>query len=283
MKNNVGQKLITDRSEKSIGKYLDEIRNNESLSREEEYRLSILIKKGDNRALNKLIEANLKYVITEAKKYQTGVIPLSELIAQGNEGAIEAAKRFDGEKGFKFITYMKPWIKQSILAYISKYGRKITIPQNQVTLYNKIRKYRENYQQSNGFYPPTQEVAEYLDESYKNVDFLINKLRSVISIDNTYANDSNSTVGDYIEDSSLGKPTDKLMSESTRIDICRILGKLPQREREIIKMIFGIDYTREYYMDEVANKFNITTERIRQIKRESIGKLKSLMIENNII
>ena len=205
------------------------------------------------------------------------------MIAQGNLGAIKAAKEFDGTKGFKFITYLIPWVKQSILKYLTEYGRKIRLPVNQLTLYSNIRKFRENYHQDNGIYPSINEISIALNEKYDNINFLVNILKNVVSMNNKISHDNNSTIGDYIEDTLLKGPTDKLMDESLQINLDRVLCKLPDRDKEIVKMLFGIKYNHEYSLDSVGEKFNITRERVRQIKESALKELRILITKNNVI
>lgn len=283
MSSNFNQKLITDRTEKSVEKYLDDIRDTKPLTREEEVELSRRIKEGDEKALHKLIEANLKYVVTEAKKYQSGLIPLSELIAQGNIGAIEAAKRYDGEMGNKFITYLKQWTHQSIMQYLTDYGRQLRLPANQYALLGKIRKFKESYYQSNGEYPGTDIIAKELDVDFDKVYFLGNKLRSVVSIDSTLSNDGDSTVGSTIEDTYSESPADGLMNESLRIGMDRVIEQLSPRDKGIVRKLFGIGYNREFSLDEVAEDYDITRERVRQLKEKSLKKMKVLINRNNVI
>lgn len=282
MSDKFNQKLITDRSEASVNYYLDEIKNSEPLSRAEERKLAIKIQAGDVDAMHTLINANLKYVVTEAKKYQTGNIPFSELLQQANIGAIQAAKRFDPDMDTKFITYLKSWVKQSVLQYISEYGRTLRLPANQVALKNKIRKFKTNYFQEKGYYPTVLTIADELDVDYDKVEFLEKDLRTVVSMDNSLGDGTDTVIGDTIENEDSLNPTDSLMHESLSIDMERVLNKLNSREREILKMINGIGYKAPYELDEIAEIFSLTRERVRQIKEESLKKMKKLIIENNI-
>ncbi len=283
MSKKFNQRLITDRREKSVNYYLDDIKDSVPLSKEQEKELSTRIKAGDEEAIHILVEANLKYVVTEAKKYQTGLIPLSELIAQANIGAIEAAKRFDGDKDRKFITYLKHWTKQSILQYISEYSRILRLPANKVALLNKIRKYKQLYYQEYGSFPTIEVIAEKLDVTTDKVYFLEKKLKTVVSIDNTLNNDSDTMVGSTIINEDAENPTEGLMQESLSINMARVIDKLNDRDREVIKMLFAIDYDVEFTLDEVGEKFGLTRERIRQIKEKALKRMKRLITENNVI
>lgn len=285
MRKNFNQKLITDRSEKSVNIYLDEIKYSTPLSRTEEKELATTIQSGGEgaeAAMHKLITANAKYIVTEAKKYQTGNIPFSELLQQANIGAIEAAKRFDPNMETKFITYLKNWTKQSILQYISDYGRTLRLPANQIALKNKIRKYKQNYFQRVGDLPSVGIIADGLDVEYDKVDFLEKNLRTVISIDNTLSDVTDTNVSETIENKDSLNPDESLMHESLSIDMERVLNKLSSREREILKMFIGIGYKTGYSLDEIAEVFSLTRERIRQIKEDALGKMKRLIVENNI-
>lgn len=286
MSKNFNQKLITDRSEQSVNYYLDEIKDSKPLTREEEKRLARIIQaggKGVNEAMHILIVANSKYTVTEAKKYQTGNIPFSELLQQANLGAIEAAKRFDPEMDKKFITYLKPWVKQSILQYISEYGRLLRLPANQVALKNKIRKYKTLFFQGNGHNPSVLEIAEYLEVEYEKVDFLERNLKTVISMDNTLGDESDTNISETIENEDSPSPAEGLMEEDLSITMNRVLSKLNGREREIVKMLNGVGYETEYTLDEVAEIFSLTRERIRQIKEDAFKKMKQLIQKNEML
>jgi len=177
------QKLITDKSEASVSQYLDEIKNSKPLTREEEKELGIKIQAGDIDAMHTLVKANLKYVVTEAKKYQTGNIPFSELLQQANIGAIKAAKRFDPNMDTKFITYLKTWVMQSILQYISEYGKNFRLPANQVAIKNKVRKFKQSYFQQEGSYPSASIIADGLDIEYEKVSYIEDQLKTIVSMD----------------------------------------------------------------------------------------------------
>jgi len=285
-KKNFNQKLITDRSEKSVNLFFDEIRNTTPLSRDEEKRLGRIIQKGGpdaHAAMNKLITSNLKYTVTEAKKYQTGNITFSELLQQANIGAIEAAKRFDPEMDKKFITYLKPWIKQSILYYISEYGRALRLPGNQIALKSKIAKYKAIFFQKNGYNPSVLEISEYLDVSYHKVHFLEMNLKSVVSMDNTLSGESDVTITETIEDVDSLCPSEKLTMDDLSISINRALSKLSVKEREILKLFNGIGYKREYSLDEISKQFSLTSARVRQIKDTALKKMKSIIEENELL
>lgn len=285
MSRNFNQKLITDRSEKSVNIYLDEIRNSKPLSREEEKKLGIIIQaggKGVDEAMHKLITANSKYAVTEAKKYQTGSIPFSELLQEANMGAIKAAKRFDPTKDKKFITYLKPWVKQCILQYISEHGKMLRLPANQVALKSKIRKFKEDYYQNFGITPSVDIISHSLDVSYDKVEFLENDLKTVVSMDNTLGYSSDTDLSETIENEDSLNPIEGLMQESLSIDMERVLNKLTTREREVIKMAMGIGHKTPYELEEIGEFFNLTKERIRQIKMDSLKKLKALIIENEV-
>lgn len=283
MSDKFNQKLITDRSEVSVNYYLDEIKHSKPLSRAEEKKLAIKIQAGDVEAMHTLIEANLKYVVTEAKKYQTGKIPFSELLQQANIGAIQAAKRFNPDMDTKFITYLKSWVKQSVLQYISEYGRTLRLPANQVALKDKIRKFKTIYLQENGYYPTVLTIAEELDVEYDKVDFLERSLKTVVSMDNSLGDGTDTSIGDTIENEDSLNPTDGLVvHESLSIDMERVLNKLSSREREILKMVNGIGYKQPYELDKIAEIFDLTRERVRQINVESLKKMKKLIVENNI-
>jgi len=282
MRKNFNQKLITDRSEKSVERYLEDIKDSKPLTRDEEAALAKRIQNGDNDAMHELVYANSKYAVTEAKKYQTGNIPFSELLQQANLGAIEAAKRFDPSKDTKFITYLKIWTKQSILQYLSEYSRGLRLPANQVALKSKVRRFKQSYYQSNGEYPSVAEIAMELDVEYDKVHFLERQLKNVVSMDNTLSEDTNTSVSETIANEDSINPMELLLDESLSTDMARIIGKLPAREREIIQMSFGIG-CKEKGIDEIADGFGLTRERIRQLKDKAFKRMAYLIKENGML
>lgn len=277
---------ITDRSDASVERFIAEFRNYAPLSRKEEAELSIKIQNGDKRAEDRLVRANLKYALSIAKEFQTGQIPLNELIAQANIGVITAARRFDPELGFKFITYMKQWVIQSILDYKSNYHRAIRLPSNQVSNITKIKRFQSEFYQRNGHYPTSFEISEYLDITMKNVELILYQIKNPFSLEKTIGNsDDGSKYLDIIENEDSLSPEKSSIDASISLDLKKLLkNHLTTREADIMLKIFplGTDGSQEISYDEIAKEHDITTERVRQIKKEAIKKLKGSRYLNTL-
>jgi len=281
----INQKQISNRTDASVRRYLEEtkVKNSTPLTREQELNLSLLIKSGDKRALNTLVEANLLYAVSYAKEFQTGQIDLAELLAQANIGLIKAAQKFDGERGFKFITYAKVWIRQSILEYIGEYSRKIRVPANVSALLTKISKYKEIHYQNHGRYPQSHEIAEAIDVKLSNVILVTEQLDTVVSMDNKLSIEGSSgTLQDKIKNNDSISPEQGSMEDSHTILINQITKHLKYRDRTVIEMIFGINGYTEHTMSDVGEKFDLTKERVRQIKMDALSSMRKAIKRNNI-
>lgn len=273
MKNITVTTSITNRSEISLKLYFKDIYKYSKLPFSEEKLLSERIQKGDKAALEKLVKANLRFVVTVAKQYQGQGLSLMDLINEGNLGLLEAAKRFNGEKGFKFISYAVWWIRQSIIQAIYNYSKTIRFPVTQITKFSRVKKASSKLETILGRTPTLEEISEEVDISEEEISKVLLYNNSVSSMDETVNDENYSTVGDMIPSKSI---TDlNLIQESNKAEIKRILDKLGKREQDILRMFFGIDM-RELTLDEIGDRFGMTGERIRQLKELAIKHLRNI-------
>lgn len=264
---------ITVRDWRSLDLYLQEIGREDLISVDEEVELSRRIREGDDLALDKLVRANLRFVVSVAKQYQNQGIPLPDLIDEGNIGLIKAARKFDETRGFKFISYAVWWIRQSILQAIADQSRIVRLPLNQVGSLNKINKLISQFEQDHQRRPSPEELAEMLDIPAEKIgDTLMGSGRHV-SVDAPFADGEDNTMLDTMAADDTPDTDDALILESLRREIERVLTHLDGRERDIVRMSFGINCT-EMSLDEIAAKFDLTRERVRQIREKAIRKLK---------
>lgn len=267
---------ITNRSDLSFEKYLSDISKNEMISVEEEVRLARRIREGDEEALKKLVSANLRFVVSVAKQYQNQGLPIADLISEGNLGLIKAAKRFDESRGFKFISYAVWWIRQSILEALSEKSRVIRIPLNQVGVLSKINRTYSRLEQELDRPPTDEEIAIELDLTEEKVRENIAQTRNSVSLDSPMGNDQeNSSMLEVLQNNHTPKTDSEVMMDSLRIDIERTLNSLDPKSRDIIKLYFGIGYSYPRSMEEIGHKYQLTKERVRQIKEKSIRKIKA--------
>jgi RNA polymerase primary sigma factor len=267
---------ITNRDDKALEKYLNDISKEEMIGIEEEIRLTRRIKEGDQEALDRMVKANLRFVVSVAKQYQGQGLPLVDLISEGNAGLIKAAKKFDETRGFKFISYAVWWIRQSILDALSDKGRIIRIPLNQVSTLNKINKAFSKLEQELDRSPTLEEIAQELDLPEDKVRNTFFTSRNHVSYDAPMGGDSeNSSMIDIISDTETS-PTDLITSQdSLRTDLERALNLLEPKSKDIIKMLYGIGRSHPISLEEVGKKYSLSSERVRQIKEKSIRKLRS--------
>lgn len=264
---------ITVRDWRSLDLYLQEIGREELINVDEEVELSRRIREGDDRALDKLVRANLRFVVSVAKQYQNQGIPLPDLIDEGNIGLIKAARKFDETRGFKFISYAVWWIRQSILQAIADQSRIVRLPLNQVGSLNKINKLISQFEQDHQRRPSPEELAELLDIPAEKVgDTLMSSGRHV-SVDAPFSDGEDNTMLDTMAAEDTPDTDNVLILESLRREIDRVLTHLDNREREIVKMSFGLGCT-EMSLDEIASQFDLTRERVRQIREKAIRRLK---------
>ena len=260
-------------SNRALSKYLEEIGHFEPLSPEMEIELAQRLKQGDREALKKLTEANLRFVVSVAKDYQGQGLPLTDLINEGNLGLIKAAERFDETRGFKFISYAVWWIRQSILQALAEHSRIVRLPLNRVGTITKITREAESLEQRYERAPSQDEIAQGLDLKSDEVSDAIRISRKHQSLNAPFRDGEKNSLIDVIEDDAQPTPDNNLMHESLRQEIRDALNTLKERERDVIKMYFGIDREYALTLNEIGEEFNLTRERIRQIKENAIRRL----------
>ncbi len=276
------QKQFTNRESQSLDKYLQEIGKVELLAPEEEIDLAIRIKKNDNIALEKLVKANLRFVVSVAKQYQNQGLTLGDLINEGNLGLIKAAKRFDETRGFKFISYAVWWIRQSILQALAEQSRIVRLPLNRVGALNKIGKAYSSLEQEFEREPNASELAQELDMDVSEVSEHLKISGRHVSIDAPFASGEENRLLDVIENEDQPSPDSKLMSESLKSEIERVLSTLNERETEVLKLYFGINKDHALTLEEIGEMFNLTRERVRQIKEKAIRRLRHASRSKNL-
>lgn len=267
-------KQYTNRESQSLDKYLQEIGKVELLSPQEEIDLARRIKKGDQKALEKLTKANLRFVVSVAKQYQNQGLSLGDLINEGNLGLIKAAKRFDETRGFKFISYAVWWIRQSILQALAEQSRIVRLPLNRVGALNKIGKAFSTLEQEFEREPSASELAEELDMSLFEVSDTLKISGRHLSMDAPFAQGEDNRLLDVIQDNRQPAPDSALMEQSLRDEVRRALSTLSDREAQVIKLYFGLEQEHSLTLEEIGEKFNLTRERVRQIKEKAIRRLR---------
>lgn len=264
--------IVKDR--RVLENYLRDISNIPLITAEEERKLARRIRRGDNGAIQKLVEANLRYVITVAKNYAGYGLPLEDLINEGNMGLMIAAKRFDGRKGFKFISYAVWWIRQAILAAIATQSRTVKIPMNRHNMLTKIGKIQSTYLQEHGRTPNTAEIATELGTTHKDVVKTMAGASTSLSLDSPIKNDENYILLDTIGDERQPYPDEGMYLGFLPNDIEKALATLTCREAEVIRLYFGLSGRKPLTLSQIGEKFGVTRERARQIKVKAIQKLK---------
>ncbi|MBK7817994.1 MAG: RNA polymerase sigma factor RpoD/SigA [Sphingobacteriaceae bacterium] len=267
-------KSITNRESASLDKYLQEIGREELITAEEEVILAKKIKDGDQRALEKLTRANLRFVVSVAKQYQNQGLSLPDLINEGNLGLIKAAKRFDETRGFKFISYAVWWIRQSILQALAEQSRIVRLPLNQVGSLNKINKAYSKLEQQFEREPSPEELADMLDLPIDKVSDTMKVSGRHVSMDAPFANGEESSLLDVLINHDSPKADIGLINESLSKEIDRALSTLTERERDVVKLFFGIGLNHGLTLEEIGDKFDLTRERVRQIKEKAIRRLR---------
>lgn len=267
-------KQITNRETQSLDKYLLEISKYDLITAEEEVELANKIRNGDENALQKLTKANLRFVISVSKQYQNQGLSLSDLINEGNLGLIKAAQRFDEKRGFKFISYAVWWIRQSILQAIAEHARIVRLPLNKIGTINKINKSFSALEQEFERTPSPAEVAETLEVSEKEVKKAQRISGRSVSMDAPLGTDSENDMYEVFASKDSETPEDELLKGSLLDEINRILDTLSPREADIIKLYFGIEQSYPLTLEEIGAKFDLTRERVRQLKEKGLRKLK---------
>jgi RNA polymerase primary sigma factor len=267
-------KQVTNRETASLDKYLQEIGKVDLITADEEVELAQLIKAGDQRAIEKLTKANLRFVVSVAKQYQNQGLTLPDLINEGNLGLIKAAKRFDETRGFKFISYAVWWIRQSILQALAEQSRIVRLPLNKIGSINKINKMYAFLEQENERPPSAEEIAKKLDMTVNDVKESMKNSGRHVSMDAPLIEGEDSNLYDVLNSGESPNPDRKLLHESLRIEINRALETLTPREADVVKLYFGLGEHQPMTLEEIGETFDLTRERVRQIKEKAIRRLK---------
>ncbi len=267
-------KQITNRESQSLDKYLQEIGKVDLLTPDEEVDLAKKIREGDQLALEKLTKANLRFVVSVAKQYQNQGLTLGDLINEGNLGLIKAAQRFDETRGFKFISYAVWWIRQSILQALAEQSRIVRLPLNRVGSLNKISKTFSELEQRFEREPSPDELAEVLKVTTSEVVDTMKISGRHISMDAPFVQGEENSLLDVLENNNEQKPDSALMNDSLRREVQRALRTLTQREADVISLYFGLNGEHSMTLEEIGGRFNLTRERVRQIKEKAIRRLR---------
>lgn len=267
-------KQVTNRETASLDKYLQEIGKVDLITADEEVELAQRIKAGDQRALEKLTKANLRFVVSVAKQYQNQGLTLPDLINEGNLGLIKAAKRFDETRGFKFISYAVWWIRQSILSALAEQSRIVRLPLNKIGSINKINKMYALLEQSNERPPSAEEIAKELDMTVNDVKESMKNSGRHLSMDAPLVEGEDSNLYDVLRSGESPNPDRDLLHESLRTEIERALETLTPREADVIRLYFGLGDQHPMTLEEIGETFDLTRERVRQIKEKAIRRLK---------
>lgn len=267
-------KSITNRESESLDKYLQEIGHEDLITADEEVELAQRIRQGDDQALERLVRANLRFVVSVAKQYQNQGLSLPDLINEGNLGLIKAAEKFDETRGFKFISYAVWWIRQSILQALAEQSRIVRLPLNQVGTLNKINKAQGRFEQEFERMPSDEELAELVDLPQEKIKDTMRVSGRHVSMDAPFADGEDSSLLDVLVNEESPNADRGLVSESLSTEIGRTLETLAPREREILMAFFGIG-CQEMTLEEIGDRFGLTRERVRQIKEKAIRKLKN--------
>ena len=267
-------KQFTNRESQSLDKYLQEIGKVELLTAEQEIELAIRMRNGDQTAMEILTKANLRFVVSVAKQYQNQGLSLGDLINEGNLGLIKAARRFDETRGFKFISYAVWWIRQSILQALAEQSRIVRLPLNRVGALNKIGKAYSNLKQEFEREPSHEEIAQALEMDVEEISNTLQIFGRQVSVDAPFSLGEENSLLDVIENDLQPAPDNDLISESLKTEIRNILAILPEREAEVIRLYFGLEGELSMTLEEIGEKFNLTRERVRQIKEKAIRRLR---------
>ncbi len=257
----------TNRDSPSLDKYLYEISKFKLLTPDEEVILAVKIRNGDRRALETLVNCNLRFVVSVAKQHYSKGIPLADLINEGNLGLIKAAQLFDETKGFKFISYAVWWIRQSILQATSEFSRMVRLPSNVILSLNKVNKTFTELEQNFQREPTAEEIAELTDLQPSIIYSSLNANQYHLSMDAPFSDDENSdSLYDVMGDNDFPSPDKSLVEHSLKYEVKRTLSTLDEKEEKVIRFFYGLD-GQSYSLDEIGHKMNLTRERVRQIKR----------------
>lgn len=268
-------KQITNRETQSLDKYLNEIAKIELITAEDEVKLAQRIREGDQVALDKLVNANLRFVVSVAKQYQNNGMTLSDLINEGNLGLIKAAGRFDETRGFKFISYAVWWIRQTILQALAEQSRIVRLPLNRVGSLNKLNQTMSNLEQKFQREPTAEELAKVMETTPEEIDKLKKYKNRKVSIDAPLSNDSESgSLLDVMANEYDENPDKGLMNSSIKTEVKRALSHLTEREAQVLSMYYGLSGGHAISLNEIGNEFDLSSERVRQIKDKATRKLR---------
>ncbi len=268
-------KQVTNRDAKSLEKYFQEISKIGLITADEEVELAIKIKNGNQRALDTLVQANLRFVVSVAKQYQGQGLKLSDLINEGNLGLVKAAKRFDETRGFKFISYAVWWIRQSIMSALAEQSRIVRLPLNKIGSISKIKKVYSKLEQQNERIPTYVEIANELDTTVSNVSQSMKNSGKHLSMDAPFKEGEDSNLYNVLRSDEAPRPDKKLMKESLSTEIDRALDKLTHKEAKVIKMFYGLGNHSPSSLTEIGQTFDLTRERVRQVKQRAIRRLQN--------
>ncbi|WP_439132896.1 sigma-70 family RNA polymerase sigma factor [Polaribacter sp.] len=268
-------KQVTNRDAKSLEKYFQEISKIGLITADEEVELAIKIKKGNQRALDQLVQANLRFVVSVAKQYQGQGLKLSDLINEGNLGLVKAAKRFDETRGFKFISYAVWWIRQSIMSALAEQSRIVRLPLNKIGSISKIKKVYSKLEQRNERIPTYVEIANELDTTVSNVAQSMKNSGKHLSMDAPFKEGEDSNLYNVLRSDEAPRPDKNLMKESLSTEIDRALDKLTHKEAKVIKMFYGLGNHSPSSLTEIGQTFDLTRERVRQVKQRAIRRLQN--------
>ncbi len=268
-------KKVTNRESVSLDKYLQEISKYELITADKEAELAALIRKGDINALDALIKANLRFVISVAKQYQNQGLSLPDLINEGNIGLVKAARRFDEKKGFKFISYAVWWIRQAILQSLAEHARIVRLPLNKIGSINRVNRTFYELLQKFQREPTHDEIAKELNIAPKDVRKAMLSGERHLSMDAPIDEDQQRNLYNVLQDKASNTPEKSLLQESLKVELTRVLSTLPFREAEIIRLYYGLDLPHPLTLEEIGLRFDLTRERVRQIKRRTMHMLKN--------
>lgn len=267
-------KQITNRESQSIDKYLHEISKVDLITAQEEVELARRIREGDQVALEKLTKANLRFVVSVAKQYQGQGLPLNDLINEGNLGLVKAAQKFDETRGFKFISYAVWWIRQSILQAIAEQSRVVRVPLNRTGEFRKTLKVFSELEQRFNREPTPEEIAEEMEVSVKEVRDSLNLAKKHVSMDAPMIQGEENSLLDVLENGNERDPDEGLFDSALRTDLRRVLDHLPERNAEVIRLYYGLDGQEPMTLEDIGAKYNLTRERVRQLKEKGLSKLR---------
>ena len=268
-------KQVTNRDAKSLEKYFQEISKIGLITADEEVELALKIKKGNQRALDQLVQANLRFVVSVAKQYQGQGLKLSDLINEGNLGLVKAAKRFDETRGFKFISYAVWWIRQSIMSALAEQSRIVRLPLNKIGNISKIKKIYSKLEQQNERIPTYVEIAHELDTTVSSVTLSMKNSGKHLSMDAPFKEGEDSNLYNVLQSDESPRPDKKLMKESLSTEINRALDTLTYKEAKVIKMFYGLENHSASSLSEIGETFDLTRERVRQVKQRAIRRLQN--------